>query len=155
MKFRRRRSGQTDYRQRHKLIVQDKNKYLSAKYRLVVRFSNKYVNVQIVQAEMLGDRVLCSANSRELEHHGLTVGLKNYAAAYCTGLLCARRLLQDLKLDEVYPGNEEVTGDVVTTESKGRTFYVNEVEEDGPKPFRCLLDVGTRNTTLVLVCSLH
>jgi large subunit ribosomal protein L5e len=123
------------------------NKYLSAKYRLVVRFSNKYVNVQIVQAEMTGDKVICSANSRELEHHGLSVGLKNYAAAYCTGLLCARRLLQDLKLDEVYAGNEEVTGDVVSTEHNGKTYYVNEVDEEGRKPFRCLLDVGTRNTT--------
>lgn len=36
------------------------------------------------------------------------VGLKNYAAAYCTGLLIARRLLKQLGLDEAYTGNEEV-----------------------------------------------
>jgi len=150
VKFRRRRSGQTDYRQRHKLIVQDKNKYGSPKYRLVVRFSNKYVTVQVIKAEIIGDKVLCAASSRELEAHGLVVGLKNYAAAYCTGLLAARRLLQSIGLDEVYQGNEEITGEVVTVEGdNGKTYYVNELDEDGDakKPFRCLLDVGIKNTT--------
>jgi len=149
VKFARRRSGHTDYRQRHKLITQDKNKYQSPKYRLVVRFSNKYVTVQVIKAEIVGDKVICAANSRELEKHGLTVGLKNYAAAYCTGLLCARRLLQELKLDEVYVGNEDITGDVVSTEGEnGRTYYVNKLdEESNKKPFRALLDVGTKNTT--------
>jgi len=36
------------------------------------------------------------------------VGLKNYAAAYCTGLLIARRLLNKLGLDEAYEGVDEV-----------------------------------------------
>ena len=58
--------GKTDYRQRHKLITQDKNKYKSPKYRLVVRFSNKYVTCQIVYAEIDGDKVLCQAHSSEL-----------------------------------------------------------------------------------------
>eukprot|EP01031_Cornospumella_fuschlensis_P036374 gene36374-44124_t len=35
VKLRRRREGRTDYRQRFKLITQDKNKYSSHKYRLV------------------------------------------------------------------------------------------------------------------------
>ncbi|RYH02091.1 hypothetical protein EON65_47980 [archaeon] len=65
--------GRTDYRQRFKLITQDKNKYSSHKYRLVVRFSNRYVLCQIVYAEIDGDKVLCSASSRELEKHGLKV----------------------------------------------------------------------------------
>jgi len=34
--------------------------------------------------------------------------LKNYAAAYCTGLLIARRLLNKLGLDEAYEGVDEV-----------------------------------------------
>jgi len=37
------------------------------------------------------------------------VGLKNYAAAYCTGLLVSRRLLNKLGLDEAYTGVEEVS----------------------------------------------
>jgi Ribosomal large subunit proteins 60S L5, and 50S L18 len=42
-KWRRRREGKTDYHRRAKLIVQDKRKYNSPKYRLVVRITNKYV----------------------------------------------------------------------------------------------------------------
>ena len=148
VKFRRRRQGKTDYRQRHKLITQDKNKYLSPKYRLVVRFTNRYVICQIVYAEITGDKVLCAANSKELAKHGLEVGLKNYSAAYCTGLLVARRLLQKLNLDEVYKGVEEPTGDVVSCkgENDNKTYYVEELDEE-KRPFRALLDVGIRSTT--------
>eukprot|EP00953_Heterococcus_sp_UTEX-ZZ885_P003470 2388-Heterococcus_DN1.PRE.2 len=107
VKFRRRREGKTDYRARKRLICQDKNKYNAPKYRLVVRFSNRYVNCQIAYATIEGDKIMCQSNSRELERYGLKTGLKNYAAAYCTGLLCARRLLQKLGLDETYAGEEE------------------------------------------------
>lgn len=146
VKLRRRREGRTDYRQRHKLITQDKNKYQSHKYRLVVRFSNRFVQVQVVYAEINGDKVLCSAHSKELAKYGLTVGLKNYAAAYCTGLLVARRLLAKLGLDEVYNGVEEPTGEVVSTEVNGRTYFVESVDDE-KRPFRALLDVGIKNTT--------
>jgi len=81
-----------------------------------------------------------------LTRYGLPVGLKNYSAAYCTGLLVARRLLKQLGLDEVYSGVEEPTGEIPTTENNGHTYYVNEVDED-KKPFRCFLDVGIKNTT--------
>ena len=95
---------------------------------------------------MDGDRILAQANSRELPRYGLKVGLKNYAAAYCTGLLVARRLLQKVGLDDVYEGNTEVDGEVITTEYDSKTYYVDEVDED-KRPFRCLLDVGCRPTT--------
>jgi large subunit ribosomal protein L5e len=72
--------------------------------------------------------------------------LKNYAAAYCTGLLCARRLLQKVGLDELYEGNTEVDGEVVTTEHGKKTYYVEEVDED-KRPFRALMDVGCKPTT--------
>lgn len=148
VKFRRRREGKTDYRQRHKLITQDKNKYQSPKYRLVVRFSNRSVLVQVIYAEINGDKVLCSASSKELPRYGLNQGLKNYAAAYCTGLLCARRLLKKIGLDDVYSGVEEPQGEVITTKGEnGRTYFVEELHDDGKKPFRCLLDVGIKNTT--------
>mmetsp|Transcript_32113 Transcript_32113/g.54162 ORF Transcript_32113/g.54162 Transcript_32113/m.54162 type:complete len:301 (-) Transcript_32113:76-978(-) len=146
VKWRRRREGRTDYRQRHKLITQDKNKYQSPKYRLVVRFTNRYVICQVIYAEVSGDKVLCSAHSKELIKHGLTVGHKNYPAAYCTGLLLARRLLQQLGLDETYAGVEEPTGEVVSTEVNGREYFVEEVDEE-KRPFRALLDVGIKNTT--------
>jgi len=147
VKLRRRREGKTDYRQRLKLITQDKNKYNSPKYRLVVRFSNKYVICQIVSAHLEGDKVLAVASSSELPRYGIGVGLKNYAAAYATGLLVARRLLNKLGLDEVYSGNEEPDGTIVSTKDEnGRTFYVAELDDD-KKPFRALLDVGIKNTS--------
>jgi len=146
VKYRRRREGKTDYRQRKKLCTQAKNKYQSPKYRLVVRFTNRHVICQIAYAMIDGDRVLAQATSSELERYGLSVGLKNYAAAYCTGLLVARRLLQKVGLDDVYEGNTEVDGEVVSTEVDKKTYYVEEVDED-KRPFRALLDVGCRATT--------
>ena len=146
MKFRRRREGRTDYRQRKRLCTQDKNKYQSPKYRLVVRFTNKQVICQIAYSLIDGDRILCQASSNELPRYGLPVGLKNYAAAYCTGLLVARRLLAKVGLADIYEGNTEVDGEVVKTEVGKKTFYVEEVNED-KRPFRALLDVGCRATT--------
>jgi len=158
VKFARRRSGHTDYAARHKLITQDKNKYQSPKYRLVVRFSNQYVKVQVIAAEITGDRVLCSSSSAELPRYGLKTGLKNFAAAYATGLLCARRLLSELGLDEMYPGVEEVDGTVNVfnaygmevadkTRCNSKKFYVEGVDENERKPFRAYLDVGIKSTS--------
>jgi len=133
------------------LITQDKNKYQSAKYRLVVRFTNRFVNVQVISSEIIGDKVICQANSKELQRYDerLTMGLKNYAAAYATGLLCARRLLKKVGLDDIYSGNEEPDGEIKTCEGEnGRKYYVESLaEESDRRPFRCLLDVGVKNTT--------
>ncbi|GMI05883.1 hypothetical protein TrLO_g5606 [Triparma laevis f. longispina] len=146
VKFRRRREGKTDYRQRKRLCAQDKSKYQSPKYRFVVRFTNTKVICQIAYALVDGDRIMCHADSSELARYGLEVGLKNYAAAYCTGLLCARRLLKTVGLDATYEGNTDIDGEVVETEYDGKTYYVDEVDDD-KRPFRALLDVGTKATT--------
>jgi large subunit ribosomal protein L5e len=132
-------------------VVQDKNKYQSPKYRLVVRITGHYVICQVVYSEIEGDKVLAAAYSSELPRYGLKVGLKNYAAAYATGLLVARRLLTKLGLAEAYKGNEKVTGAVVKTEDTndaGRTreYFVAAVDGE-KKPFRAYLDVGIRRTT--------
>lgn len=82
----------------------------------------------------------------ELPRYGLKAGLKNYAAAYCTGLLVARRLLNKIGLDDVYEGNTEIDGEVVKTEYDKKMYYVEEVDDD-KRPFRCLLDVGCKPTT--------
>lgn len=146
-KFRRRREGKTDYRARKRLVCQDKNKYGSPKYRLVVRFSNKFCICQVVYAQIDGDKVLAAASSAELPRYGLSNGLKNYAAAYCTGLLVARRLLNKLKMDETYKSVEEVTGEINSVKDNyGKTFFVQDLDDD-KRPFRCLLDVGIKNTT--------
>jgi len=146
VKFRRRREGKTDYRQRKRLCAQDKNKYQTPKYRLVVRFTNRFVICQIAYSQIDGDKIMCSASSKELARYGLDVGLKNYAAAYCTGLLVARRLLNKIGLDEIYEGNTEVNGEVVSTDIDKKTYFVDEVDDDR-RPFRCFLDVGCKATT--------
>lgn len=84
--------GKTDYYARKRLVTQDKNKYNSPKYRLVVRFTNKYVIAQIVSARIEGDATLVQASTKELPRYGVKSGLKNYAACYCVGLLVARRV---------------------------------------------------------------
>lgn len=47
VKFRRRREGKTDYFARRRLVVQDKNKYNTPKYRMIVRFTNKDICCQV------------------------------------------------------------------------------------------------------------
>ncbi|KAG2602559.1 hypothetical protein PVAP13_5KG696400 [Panicum virgatum] len=136
VKFKRRRAGKTDYRARIRLINQDKNKYNTPKYRFVVRFTNKDITAQIVSASIAGDMVLAAAYSHELPRYGLEVGLTNYAAAYCTGLLLARRVLKLRDLDQEYEGNVEATGEDFSVEP-----------DDERRPFRALLDVGLVRTT--------
>lgn len=48
--------------------------------------------LQIAYAKIEGDMIVCAAYSHELPKYGISVGLTNYAAAYCTGLLLARRV---------------------------------------------------------------
>ena len=145
-KFRRRREGKTDYYARKRLVAQYKNRYSSPRYRFAVRFTNSKVICQVIFAELTGDKVMCQAMSTELKRYGLTVGLKNYSAAYCTGLLCARRLLQQLGLDEMYQGNE-ADGNYHTVKYAGRTLYVDDLDwESERRPFRANLDVGIKAT---------
>lgn len=111
--------GKTDYFARKRLVVQDKNKYNTPKYRMIVRLSNRDIccqvrdsgtrvsfvqqhvrnvltpwllSFQIAYAKIEGDHIVSAAYSHELPKYGITVGLTNYAAAYCTGLLLARRV---------------------------------------------------------------
>lgn len=137
VKFRRRREGRTDYFARKRLVIQDKNKYNTPKYRLIVRTSNTDISCQIAYARLEGDIVICAAYSHELPRYGVKVGLTNYAAAYCTGLLLARRVLKQLNLDGQYEGNSEINGELYSVEDN----------DDGPGAFRACLDVGLARTT--------
>jgi len=137
VKLKRRRQGKTDYHARKRLTVQDKNKYNTPKYRLVVRFTNKDIIAQIAYSRIEGDIVVCAAYSHELPRFGIKHGLTNYAAAYATGLLLARRHLKKIKLTDTYKGVEEVNGEDYNVEKAG----------DNPAPFRAVLDVGLARTT--------
>ncbi|CAG0914516.1 unnamed protein product [Notodromas monacha] len=137
VKYRRRREGKTDYFARKRLVVQEKNKYNTPKYRLIVRITNSKVVAQIAYARIEGDVVVCCAYSSELPRYGVKVGLTNYAAAYCTGLLIARRILKKLNMDGIYAGQTEVDGD---------EYNVEEIS-GSPAPFRCHLDTGLTRTS--------
>jgi len=82
--FRRRREGKTDYYQRTRLIVADAP-------RMVVRKTNRHIIIQLVTAEMEGDRTLVAANSAELEKYGYKGSTSNTPAAYLTGMLFAAK----------------------------------------------------------------
>lgn len=137
-KYRRRREGKTDYRARQALISQDKTKFNAPKYRMVVRITNSDVICQIVSSKIIGDFVHCAAYSHELPRYGLKVGLTNYAAAYSTGLLLARRLLTQIGLADKYAG---IDG------TDGKDYLVPFNKETEQRPFRANLDVGLARTT--------
>jgi len=138
-KLRRRQENKTDYSARKKLILQDKNKYNTPKYRFVVRITNKNVICQIIAAKIVGDEIKCAAYSHELPRYGLEVGLTNWSSCYSTGLLCARRLLKKLNLENHYKGKDVPNGEYLLNWNDG--------DEEKPNPFVAYLDVGLRRTT--------
>jgi len=139
VKFKRRRQGKTDYAARRALTIQDKNKYNAPKYRLVVRFTNKDIIAQIIFATVSCDRVMTAAYAHELkqERFGVKVGVHNYAGAYATGLLVARRVLKKLNLDAIYTGSPKTDG----------SYYLVKEIAGQRKPFMVLLDVGLARTS--------
>merc|ERR1711924_576359 len=141
VKYKRRREGKTDYYARKRLVCQSKNKYATPKYRFVVRFTNKDIICQVVSSKIKGDICHAAAYARELPRYGVKVGLTNYSAAYCVGLLCARRLLKKYNLDDKFEGTPEVTAEF-------EDCFVHGNDEDGPNAFHALLDVGLKRTTL-------
>merc|ERR1711898_83195 len=141
VKYKRRREGKTDYYARKRLVTADKNKFATPKYRFVVRFSNKDIICQVVSSKICGDVCHTAAYASELKRYGLEVGLTNYSAAYCVGLLCARRLLKKYNLDDKFEGTPEVTAEF-------EDCFVHGNDEEGPNAFKALLDVGLKRTTL-------
>jgi len=135
VKFRRRREAKTDYYARKRLIMQDKNKYKTPKYRFVVRRTNRDIVCQIFSADLTHDVCLASAYSHELRRYGVQNGLTNWPAFYCVGLLLARRVNKKFNLE--YEGNAEISG----------ADYHVEPNFGSPAPFRALLDVGLVRTT--------
>jgi len=96
---RRRLENKTNYKKRLMLL---KGNYL----RLVVRKTNRYVILQIVESENAKDKVLCSVNTKELLRHGWpgdkAGSLKSLGATYLAGLLLgkkAKEIKQEVILD--------------------------------------------------------
>merc|ERR1712023_253353 len=141
VKYKRRREGKTDYYARKRLVCQDKNKFATPKYRFVVRFSNKDITCQVISSKIKGDVTHCAAYSHELPRYGLKVGLTNYAAAYCVGLLLARRHLTNLGMADLYSGKSEVDGEGYNV------FTDQERDDEARNPFKAILDVGLARTS--------
>lgn len=81
---RRRREDRTDYRQRLRLLK-------SGEPRLVIRKSQRNTICQIITYDKNGDKVLVSADSKELKKYGWKGHTGNIPAAYLTGYLCGLR----------------------------------------------------------------
>jgi len=141
VKYRRRREGKTDYRARRQMVLQDKTKYGAPKYRLVVRRTCTDIIAQVVHATISGDKVVQAAYSHELPLFGINVGLTNYAAAYATGLLVARRTLTKLGIADKFAGAKETNGTFEAVRNK------KDDESEERFPFKAILDVGLARTT--------
>jgi len=85
--FRRRREARTDYYARRKLLT-------SHEARAVVRRSNKNITVQFVEFGMDGDKVLTTADGRNLTKYGWEHSLNNTPAAYLTGYAAGRKAVK-------------------------------------------------------------
>jgi large subunit ribosomal protein L5e len=124
-------------------VLQDKTKFGSPKYRLVVRITNRDIIAQVVHAKVKGDDVIQAAYSHELPAFGVNFGLTNYAAAYATGLLLARRTLTKLKIADKFEGVKEATG----AYQAARTKKDDQGDDEKRFPFKAILDIGLARTT--------
>lgn len=108
---------------------------------MVVRFTNRDIVCQLISSELTGDKVFCAAYAHELRRYGINNGLTNWAAAYATGLLLARRALKKLDLDKDFTGVEEADGEYKLTEA------AEGEDGEGRRPFKAFLDVGLCRTS--------
>ena len=88
LKYKRRRTGETDYRRRLKLLRGEMP-------RAVVRVSNSRVIAQIVAYEKDGDKIVAQTNSAELRNHGwpIDASIKSVPSAYLTGFSLGKKAL--------------------------------------------------------------
>uniref|UniRef100_A0A2R9CSE8 Large ribosomal subunit protein uL18 C-terminal eukaryotes domain-containing protein n=1 Tax=Pan paniscus TaxID=9597 RepID=A0A2R9CSE8_PANPA len=126
-----------DYYAWKRLVIQDKNKYRTHKYRMIIRVTNRDIICQIAYALIEGDMIVCAAYAYELPKYGLKVGLTNYAAAHCTGLLLACSLLNRFGMDKICECQVEVTGGEYNVEGN----------HGQPRAFTCYLEADLARTT--------
>lgn len=82
--FRREAAGKTNYKSRMRLL-------LSHKPRLVARLSSKNALAQIAETMPTGDKIIASANSKQLAKLGWKGNTGNISAAYLVGLMLAKK----------------------------------------------------------------
>jgi len=84
VKYRRKRAGRTNYRKRLHALA-------GGVPRLVVRKSLHHMQLQIIEYQPTGDRVLVSATTKELSKQGYKGATSNLPAAYLCGVLLAKK----------------------------------------------------------------
>ncbi len=82
--YRRKREAKTNYAKRLKLLF-------SQKPRVVVRFTNTKIIAQVVSFTQKGDVVTAAVDSSSLSKMGWKSSLKNFPAAYLTGVLIGKK----------------------------------------------------------------
>ncbi|MFH1823409.1 MAG: 50S ribosomal protein L18 [archaeon] len=82
--YKRKREGRTDYRKRLIFLK-------SGVPRLVIRKSNKYLTVQLVESAEARDKIILGITSQILKKHGWNFSFKNIPAAYLTGFILAKK----------------------------------------------------------------
>lgn len=91
----RRIKGKTDYHNRLSLLK-------GKTPRLVIRKTNKYIILQIIESENAKDKVVCSADTKELLKHGWPEdkkgSLKSLPAAYLAGFLLGKKAKKGMKV---------------------------------------------------------
>ncbi len=92
--YRRRREDKTNYKKRIKLL-------LGEKPRLVIRKSLKNMVVQLVSFDAKGDKVIASANTKELKKYNWAFTGGNLPSAYLIGLLAGKKALQQKHKDAI------------------------------------------------------
>ena len=101
--LRRLREEKTNYRKRRTMLMGKRN------FATVV-ISNENTQVQVLQPEMIGDRVVASAHSRILLKNGWKGSRKSIPAAYLTGYMAGKRALRGGAQDAIlYTGTRRYT----------------------------------------------
>lgn len=109
VKFRRHRQGLTNYRKRLKQLK-------SLKPRLVIRKSLNSITAQIISHSMLGDKVVLSAYSKELEGLGWSANKGNLPASYLVGLLIGKKAIKNNIKDAILDNG-------LSSSTKGSRIY--------------------------------
>ena len=93
--YRRKRENKTNYTKRLRILS-------SKKSRLAVRFSNQKIYAQIIDFTTKGDKVLVGMDSSKLKEFGWNYSYKNIPAAYLTGLLFGKKVLETGKKEAIF-----------------------------------------------------
>lgn len=94
IQYHRKRNGRTNYKKRLKLLQ-------SRKPRLIIRRSNKYVEIQIAEYEPDGDKIIVGANSKALQEIGWKHSCNNIPASYLAGLLLAKKAKENKIIEAI------------------------------------------------------